>query len=256
MNTRRSRIYISVGLSEEDSMANLKDRKPADKFHGLLYGDSGAGKTHLVGQFPTPLILDTDFGLETLVGKDIDYEEWYVRAGEDGWKTRWKELLDLVDSYIEKPTHETLVVDSLTTLVDVVSAHVISKAGRGAAAGLQLQDYSAIYTELTKLIVKLRRVPTNMILTAHEDTFRDALTMKLTVRPLVIGVAFAPKLPIFFNNIYCAVVEIPKGTSKVPSRELLVQSDGTRLAKSQAKNNDLRIEKSYESILEHISREV
>ena len=235
-------------------MANLKDRKPADKVHVLAYGDSGTGKTHLAGTFPTPLILDTDFGLETLVGQDIDYEEWYVRAGEDGWKTRWTDLLEFVKTYSENPTHETLVVDSLTTLVDVVSAFVINKAGRGPSAGLQLQDYSAIYTELTKLIVRLRRVPTNMVLTAHEDTYRDQLTMKLTVRPLVIGQAFAPKLPIFFNNIYNTVVEIPKTGTKVPTRELLVQSDGTRLAKSQAKNNDLRISKSYESILEHINK--
>ena len=235
-------------------MANLKDRQPADKFHALIYGDSGSGKTHLAGQFPTPLILDTDFGLETLVGQDVDYEEWYVRAGEDNWKTQWKELLDSVDVFAKKPTHETLVVDSLTTLVDVVSAFVINKAGRGAAAGLQLQDYSAIYTELTKLIVELRRLPTNMVLTAHEDTFRDQLTMKLTVRPLVIGQAFGPRLPIFFNNIYNVVVDIPKSGTKVPTRELLVQSDGTRLAKSQAKNDDLRIPKSYESILEHINR--
>ena len=78
--------------------------------------------------------------------------------------------------------------------------------------------------------------------------------MKLNIRPLVIGKAFAPRLPIFFNNIYNCVVEIPKGGNKQPSRELVVQSDGTRLAKSQAKNNDLRITKSYESILEHINK--
>ena len=93
-----------------------------------------------------------------------------------------------------------------------------------------------------------------MILTAHEDTFRDDLTMKLTVRPLVIGKAYAPRLPTFFNNNYNWVVDIPKTGTKIPSRELLVQSDGQRLAKTQAKNNDLRISKSYESILEHINR--
>lgn len=235
-------------------MANLKDRKPADKFHGLIYSDSGAGKTRLAGEFPTPLFLDFDFGLETLVGQDIEYEEWYIRAGEKGWKEQWQNLLDTVDTFSENPTHETLVVDSLTTACDVAAASVLGKSGRAASTGTQFQDYSAIYSELTKLIVKLRRVPVNMILTAHEETVRDELTMKLSVRPLVIGKAFAPRLPIFFTNIYNAVVDIPKTGTKVPTRELLVQSDGQRLAKSQAKNNDLRIEKSYESILEHINK--
>ena len=235
-------------------MNNLKDRKPADKVHGLFYGDSGSGKTHLIGSFPTPLIMDMDFGLETLVGQDIDYEEWYVRAGEEGWKTRWSELLDAVEKFSAKPTHETLAVDSLTTACDVVSAFVINKAGRSAASGIQFQDYSAIYNELTKLIVRLRRVPVNMILTAHEETVQDELTKRRAIRPLVIGKAFNPRLPIFFNNIYNVAVDIPKSGSKVPTRELVVQSDGVRLAKSQAKNNDLRIAKSYDSILEHINK--
>ncbi len=235
-------------------MANLKDRKPADKFHGLVYSDSGAGKTHLIGTFPSTLIMDMDFGLETLVGQDIEYEEWYVRAGEEGWKTRWAELLDAIDTFSKSPTHETLAIDSLTTACDVVSAFIIGKAGRGAASGIQFQDYTAIYNELTKLIVKLRRVPVNMILTAHEETMRDELTMKISIRPLVIGRAFAPRLPIFFNNIYNAIVDIPKTGTKVPTRELLVQSDGQRLAKTQAKNDDLRIVKSYEGILEHIKK--
>ena len=130
----------------------------------------------------------------------------------------------------------------------------ITKAGRGGSKVIQFQSHTAKYNEPTKLIVKLRRVPGNMVLKAHEDTFRDDLTMKLSVRPLVIGKAFAPRLPIFFNNIYNSIVDIPKTGTKIPSRELLVQSDGQRLAKSQAKNNDLRISKSYESILEHINR--
>lgn len=231
-------------------MANLKDRKPADKFHGLIYGDSGTGKTHLLGQFPDPYILDTDFGLETLVGQDVEYEEFYARAGEQGAKDVWPKILAKVEEFIKNPPHATLGVDSFTTLTDVAVAHVVGKAGR---TSLQLQDYTSLYDELTKLIIRLRRVPVNVVITAHEETSRDDETGKLMIRPLVVGDKFPKRVPIFFNNIYCAMVDSKKGNG-APERVLLVRSDGTRLAKTQAKNDDIRIPKSYEGIMNHLNK--
>lgn len=232
-------------------MFNLKDAKPSDKIHLLLYGDSGTGKTHLAGQFPNPLIIDTDNGWETLFGQDVDVEAWATRVGEDNAKTAWPELLDRIESFSESPTHETFVLDSLTTVIEVVVAYILGRANRSQ---LQLQDYTPLYDELNKLILRLRRVPTNMVLTAHEETTRDEYNAKLLVRPLAIGQQFPRRLPIFFSNIYNIVAEKPKRRDEEPERLLLVQTDGTRMAKSQANNRDTLITKSYDSIVEHLNR--
>jgi hypothetical protein len=179
---------------------------------------------------------------------DVDYDEYYVRPGDKGAKDVWPALLDTVEKFVANPTHDTLAIDSLTTLCDTVVAHVVGKAGR---VDLQLQDYNSVYTELTKLIVRLRRSPSNVILTAHEERERDEFTGKVQIRPLVIGQSFGPKLPIYFNNIYSTIVDA-KTTG--PERYLLVQSDGTRLAKTQAKNSDVKIVKSYDSIIQHLQK--
>lgn len=233
-------------------MANLSDRKPTDRFHGLIYGDSGSGKTHLIGTFPDPYIVDTDYGLEVLAGKDIEYDEYYVRADEAAARTTWPAILAKADEYLEDPPHETFAVDSLTTLMDVAAAYVLGKAGRTT---LQLQDYSSIYDEMTKLLVKLRRMPCNVLVTAHEEVTRDENTGKIIIRPLVLGKSFGPKLPIFFNNIYNAIVDVPKIKTKQTERYLLVNSDGTRIAKTQVETEDTRIEKAYESIISHLKGE-
>lgn len=231
-------------------MANLSNRKPADRFHGLVYGQSGAGKTHLIGTFPDPYIVDTDYGLETLVGKDIEFDEFYVRVGEANAREMWPAILAKVDEFKEDPPHATLAVDSLSTLMDVAMAHVLSKAGRST---MQLQDYNPLYDEIIKLVVKLRRVPVNVLVTAHEETVRDENTGRLMVIPLVAGNKLSPKLPLFFNNIYNCAVDIPKTGAKKADRYLLVQPDGVRLAKTQVTSDQQRIEPSYDAIISHLT---
>ena len=232
-------------------MANLKDRTATDRIHALVYGDSGVGKTHLIGSFPDPYIIDTDYGIDILSGQDIEYDEYYVRVGDEGAKTKWTEILAKVEEFTEDPPHATLVIDSLTTLTDVAVAYILGKTGR---TSLQLQDYTPVFDELTKLIIRLRRVPVNVVVTAHEETLRDEYRGRLVIRPLVIGKEFPKRVPIYFNNIYCAMVDKPKSASAEPERYLLVQSDGTRIAKTQAINNDVRIGKSYDSIIEHLNK--
>ena len=234
-------------------MSNLKDRQRSDRIHAMIYGESGAGKTHLLGTFPNPYILDTDYGLACLTGKDIDYDEFYTTLEDPDAKERWPALLETVEDFVANPTHETLAVDSLTTVCDVVVVHVLAKNRR---VSLQLQDYNDIFNELTKLLVRLRRCPTHAILTAHEETIRDEFTGKLSIRPMAIGQAFPKKLPVFFNNIFCALVDAPRRSSAdtQPVRSLLVTSDGTRIAKTQAANDDTRISKSFEAITEHFNK--
>lgn len=163
----------------------------------------------------------------------------------------WPRILARVEEFCKAPGEfGTIGVDSLTTITDVAVAHVVGKAGR---QGIQLQDYQTVYDELTKLIIRLRRCPVNVVITAHEDVTRDENTGKLIIQPLVIGQKFPVRLPIFFNNIYCAIVDSKKGGSG-GERKLLVQSDGTRIAKTQAKNDDVTITKSYDSILTHLNK--
>lgn len=232
-------------------MANLRDRQPSDRFHGLVYGASGAGKTHLIGTFPDPYIVDTDYGLETLVGKDVEFDEFYARVGDDHAREMWPAILSKVEEFGEDPPHATLAVDSLTTLMDVASAYILARAGRPL---LQLQDYNTLYDEIIKLLVRLRRAPCNVVITAHEEMIRDENTGKLMVVPLVTGQKFGPKLPIFFSNIYNAVVDIPRSGNKVATRYLLVQPDGTRLAKTQVTSDEQRIDKSYDAIIQHLTQ--
>lgn len=229
-------------------MPNLIEVKPSERWHGLIYSESGRGKTHLIGQFPKPYILDFDGNLETLYGQDVQYDSFYERASDDGSGKLWPKVLDKLDAWIEEPWGETLAIDSLTTALDVIVAYVVRRAGR---TKLELQDYVSIYDEAIKFLRRCRKAPTHLIVNAHEDVMRDEETGKLAIRPWVLGQELPKKVPIFFNNVYNIVLD---GRGTAMRRKLLVVPDGTRVAKSQATNDDVMIDKTFEAIIAHINK--
>ena len=236
-------------------MPNAKDVTKTDCVHALVYGPSGGGKTHFLGEWLNdgPMwVLDTDKGIETLAGKDLTYEQWYDRPGDTKVpdnETAWHKITKFVKAQIEEPEYTTYAFDSLTTIADVVSAYTIWKGGSSRSL-VQLQDYQTIYNELTKFIIDIRKIKANVILTAHEEMVRDELG-KQRIVPLVIGEKFAPRLPLFWNNVWHIDVEAAT-EGKEPTRRLIVQKDGKHMAKSLGNKKQLSIGVTYTDIMQHL----
>lgn len=235
-------------------MPNAKDISKQEHIHALLFGPSGAGKTHLLGEFlkaGSVWVLDSDIGIDTLAGKDVEYEQWYDRPGTPKPpKPAWDLIMEFIAEHQKNPTFTTYAFDGLTTMADTVAAWTIWKSGSSRSL-LQLQDYQTIYGELTKFIIAIRKLKANVILTSHQEVIRDEF-MKQKIQPLVIGDKFAPRLPLFWNNVWHLDVDPTEGGE--PKRRLMVQSDGKHVAKSLGKSNEVCIvEPTYEKIVAHLT---
>lgn len=236
-------------------MPSAKDLTKTEHVHALLYGPSGGGKTHLIGEWlkaGSVFMLDTDKGIETLAGKDLTYEQWYDRPGDakvPDKETAWHKITEFVKDQIKDPVYDTYAFDSLTTMADCTAAYVIWKGGSSRSI-IQLQDYVSIYNELTKFIVDIRKIKANVILTSHEEFVRDEMG-KQRIIPLVLGEKFAPRLPMFFNNVWH--IDVDAATEgKEPTRRLIVQKDGKHMAKSLGNKKQLSIGVTYEDIMNHL----
>lgn len=234
------------------------DLRKSGRVHALIYSASGVGKTHLIGEFAKagPVwVNDTDFGIETLAGMDnVTYEQWFERVGPttggQGWTPQWKKLIDFIDTQLVEPEYKTYAFDSLTTHCDVAAASVVGRVNPRMEI-MQLQHYPAVYGKLTDFIVKLRKLDANVILTAHEETTRDARGRRV-LQPLVLGEKFGPRLPIFWNNIWHLGLELSDSDRVAAKRVLRVNPDGEKIIKTQGPADVATIEPTYEAIIAHL----
>ncbi len=121
--------------------------KPEDTdfTNGIIYGETGAGKTHLLGtaiecEETSPfLLLDVDGGSKTLAGKEIDM----VRPKS------WKEIQDIYD-FLRHENHKyrAIGIDSLTELQ--------KKYSLGYILG-DLKEGESDYTNLAATVVPTRQ---------------------------------------------------------------------------------------------------
>jgi len=83
----------------------------ADGANIVIYGESGVGKTTLIGHLPRPFVLSADKGLLSIADKDIPYID--IENMQD---------IDDAYSYIKKniDKYDNIVFDSLTEIAEVV----------------------------------------------------------------------------------------------------------------------------------------
>lgn len=95
------------------NIKSTKDIKHSEKFRIMIYGNSGIGKTKLIGTLPgRVLVLNGDKGLLTLSKMDVDYVS----------VNKWSEVMEFLN-YIkteDAKKYEFLVFDSVTAIMDLL----------------------------------------------------------------------------------------------------------------------------------------
>lgn len=157
----------------------------------IALGAPGTGKTTFLCQFPKPFILDCDNNLsgplrwlkehnqsneifygnpfEDEEGKVIPREQWYPRAST------------LLQEACDSPLIETVIVDSLTSFVDIAMTEVLRQQGRKIGAAfdfknkssksfdepMQIQDWGAFFGLMKQIVFRLKATGKMIIYTGH-----------------------------------------------------------------------------------------
>ena len=192
---------------------NLSDLQGRPRFFGLFLGDPGTGKTVQACSFPGVYVFDCDNRMRPVVNfhkgrKDIEFDTYY---------RDYPRLANKLEELLNRCPYDTVVMDSLTMLADMIILQSIRSAGKGEdkdrtgkkIGGVMvpsIEDFNMESGALTQVLDALRGIPANVILTAHVITTSETDLKTKRVKEnrtlLTAGKKIAAKIPTAFDEIY------------------------------------------------------
>lgn len=158
----------------------------------LLLGKPKSGKSTFAAQFPSPAFLDVDNNLEAIKSRDGSMFVSQVSIDDDGKvvdpRFRWTRAMKELDTFVETPEIKTIVIDSLTTLQDILCEHLAIQRGPNKRGDMvmEISDWQIFKRCIVSLITKLRASSKIAIVTAHEHEEIDD-NNKRTISPSIQG---------------------------------------------------------------------
>lgn len=168
----------------------------SDKSVMLFWGPPKVGKTVLASQFPQPFFVDLDDGISSVkamraaLGLTFDFDvvsidsnptedEDYIKlcgkafASQSAW-TKTKKLINVLSRKL--PPSATLVIDNLSRINEYIIGEIQDRANRRQ---LQIQDWGVFVDEVGLMLTDIKKCKCNVIIIAHEEYQKDALTEEL-----------------------------------------------------------------------------
>lgn len=143
------------------STMQIKVFRPMDhKVKALIYWASGSGKTVFGGTSPKPIFASAESGLLSISDKSVPFVE--IKS--------LKDLQDLLN-YLKNEKHdfETVVIDSISEINDIIKLEIEKKTGRG----MQLQDWGDLSKKIKSIFRGFRDLPMHTLLIAQEMNDKD-----------------------------------------------------------------------------------
>lgn len=206
-------------------------------FNAMVYGTFGTGKTSLLKTARKPVLVDSFDPGGTKVLRDE------IAKGTIIADTRW-ELEDPKNpsvfgkwdqSYTMRKRNGlfnhlgTYAIDSVTMWSEAAMNVTLQKVGRAGGYAYQ-QDYNPTMAMISAAIRDMVTLPCDVILICHEDVEKDEASGRMFVGPLLTGKTHRQKMPLLFDELYCAVT---KPTSTGANYLLLTRNDGMYKARTR-----------------------
>lgn len=224
-------------------VSRVKDRPKTVNM--MIYGDSGAGKTRLLGscdavpEMRPILIIDVEGGTLTLSTTYPEAEIVRVQS--------WQEMQNLYDE-LHKGDHpyRTVGIDSLTEIQKFsmyqIMKDVVAKDGDRDPDIPGLREWGKNLEQIRRFVRAFRDLPMNTIFTALQVTSKDPKTGTVTTRPGLPG-KLSSEVAAFLDIVtYLYVKNRKEGDEIVRKRFLLTGATENQVAKDRSGRLPLVIE--------------
>lgn len=158
-------------MTSTQSNPFAKAAAPQRRLKLFLWGDSGAGKTTLALQFPSPVVIDMEGGTE-LYSADFEFDVLQATSAD--------EVMEAIDWLLRnKHPYRTLVIDPITIYWEALQkkwSDIFLKRNKGSKGfkhefyDLQPRDWMTLKAEFKDLVRKLLQLDMNVVVTARQKT--------------------------------------------------------------------------------------
>lgn len=218
----------------------------------VLYGEAGAGKTHLMREFPKPMVVyDFDGKYEPLIGvKGITVKSFFISDMSEA-RASWLDFWAEYKKDKKDPEIKTLVIDSLTALDSILLPAILLMMGkdptnRESRKAFMQPAYGELLTTYGSLFDSFKSCDKHVIVLAHEKKETDEKGTLMSVSPFCSGSMKDKICAIFKDTWYLE----QKGEGKNMRRILHYKKFKLRTCTSVIMNGEGLIENpTYDKIL-------
>lgn len=169
-----------------------------DSVKCVVYGAAGSGKTRLAASAPTPLIISAEAGLLSLSDKPIDFIEVTTLK-------EWDEVYRFVKSSDEAKKYETICLDSLSEIAEVLVAALKPTVKDARQAYGQLAD------AMMPMLRKFRDLKgKHTVFTAKMLTLQDEESGKVTEELMMPGKVLGAQIPYLVDEFFYLTINKKK----------------------------------------------
>jgi hypothetical protein len=176
----------------------------------LLKGDSGTGKTFKAAQFPRPVIWNFDNNLSGLrklpeeVRKGVRVLD--PRRNAKGEQVKdievWKNFTEQLEEVGQDPSVGTMVIDSLTTMAEILMDKILKTDDPGKAVEIQNWGEFARYMKwLGEHLLCANDLDKHVVFLAHESILQEKLTGKIKYQ-LAVGGQSKSNFDLYFTDVW------------------------------------------------------
>lgn len=197
-------------------MPNAKSLLTSPTPSFLIVGDGGTGKTRFLATCPRAFVIDTDNGMASVAGQDVEYRTFKDAPygskatnpdlGIYPWGTAWDQFvkeINRIGELMDKGEfpYDTLGVDSITTLSNISMNYVLKSAGKIGNAAPEIQHWGQQLRLLETVMDQLTSWPIRLVVTAHIKRDDNLVMGTKEYLPLVAG-QLSGKIGIYFDEVY------------------------------------------------------
>ena len=228
------------------NIINAGQARSSTTIKGLIYGDSGSGKSFLAATAPKPLVLLTEKNGQASISHSnpeadiIHIENANMLAAV---------LREIDESPKDFAQYDTIVIDSLTEAQRLLKDRIMARKKDGQ--GFQIQDWGKMAENMRALIRRIRNLKKNVICICLIESETEESTGVRHSRPAFEGRKTGSEIAQYFNFVGC-LYTVVEGTTV--TRSLMLEGPSRIMCKPCYPLQGVITEPNISSIFQEIQQ--